>query len=151
MGFKGAWNKRNKLIEDLDTFLKLYKKVQRVYKKVRKVQHTPELFERAYQKYKEIWEQYRKLVDKKAWVDPKLWSRIRKMNQTGERKVIKTYSRDTTIIPEFVGHTIAVHNGKTFVPVYITSDMVGHKLGEFAPTRTFRGHPDKSSKVAKKK
>ncbi len=151
MGFRGAWNKRNKLIEDLDTFLKLYKKVQRVYKKVRKVQHTPELFERAYQKYKEIWEQYRKLVDKKAWVDPKLWSRIRKMNETGERKVIKTYSRDTTIIPEFVGHTIAVHNGKTFVPVYITSDMVGHKLGEFAPTRTFRGHPDKSSKVAKKK
>ncbi|AHE96518.1 MAG: 30S ribosomal protein S19 [Thermocrinis sp.] len=151
MGFKGAWNKRNKLIEDLDTFLKLYKKVQRVYKKVRKVQHTPELFERAYQKYKEIWEQYRKLVDKKAWVDPKLWSRIRKMNQTGERKVIKTYSRDTTIIPEFVGHTIAVHNGKTFVPVYITSDMVGHKLGEFAPTRTFKGHPEKSSKVAKKK
>ena len=151
MGFKGAWNKRNKLIEDLDTFLKLYKKVQRVYKKVRKVQHTPELFERAYQKYKEIWEQYRKLVDKKAWVDPKLWSRIRKMNQTGERKVIKTYSRDTTIVPEFVGHTIAVHNGKTFVPVYITSDMVGHKLGEFAPTRTFKGHPEKSSKVAKKK
>jgi small subunit ribosomal protein S19 len=151
MGFRGAWNKRNKLIEDLDTFLKLYKKVQRVYKKVRKVQHTPELFERAYQKYKEIWEQYRKLVDKKAWVDPKLWSRIRKMNQTGERKVIKTYSRDTTIIPEFVGHTIAVHNGKTFVPVYITSDMVGHKLGEFAPTRTFKGHPEKSSKVAKKK
>ena len=151
MGFRGAWNKRNKLIEDLDTFLKLYKKVQRVYKKVRKVQHTPELFERAYQKYKEVWEQYRKLVDKKAWVDPKLWSRIRKMNQTGERKVIKTYSRDTTIIPEFVGHTIAVHNGKPFVPVYITSDMVGHKLGEFAPTRTFRGHPDKSSKVAKKK
>jgi small subunit ribosomal protein S19 len=151
MGFRGAWNKRNKLIEDLDTFLKLYKKVQRVYKKVRKVQHTPELFERAYQKYKEIWEQYRKLVDKKAWVDPKLWSRIRKMNQTGERKVIKTYSRDTTIIPEFVGHTIAVHNGKTFIPVYITSDMVGHKLGEFAPTRTFKGHPEKSSKVAKKK
>ncbi len=151
MGFRGAWNKRNKLIEDLDTFLKLYKKVQRVYKKVRKVQHTPELFERAYQRYKEIWEQYRKLVNKKAWVDPKLWSRIKKMNETGERKVIKTYSRDTTIIPEFVGHTIAVHNGKTFVPVYITSDMVGHKLGEFAPTRTFKGHPEKSSKVAKKK
>ncbi|MFZ8859003.1 MAG: 30S ribosomal protein S19 [Thermocrinis sp.] len=118
---------------------------------MRKVQHTPELFQRAYQRYKEVWDQYRKLVDKKAWVDPKLWSRIRKMNQTGERKVIKTYSRDTTIIPEFVGHTIAVHNGKTFVPVYITSDMVGHKLGEFAPTRTFKGHPDKSSKVAKKK
>jgi small subunit ribosomal protein S19 len=151
MGFKGAWNKRDKLIEDLDSFLKLYKKTQKAYKRVRKVQHTPELFQRAYQRYKEVWDQYRKLVDKKAWVDPKLWSRIRKMNQTGERKVIKTYSRDTTIIPEFVGHTIAVHNGKTFVPVYITSDMVGHKLGEFAPTRTFKGHPDKSSKVAKKK
>ena len=151
MGFKGAWNKRDKLIEDLDSFLKLYKKTQRAYKKVRRVQHTPELFQRAYQRYKEVWDQYRKLVDKKAWVDPKLWSRIRKMNQTGERKVIKTYSRDTTIVPEFVGHTIAVHNGKTFVPVYITSDMVGHKLGEFAPTRTFKGHPDKSSKVAKKK
>ncbi len=151
MGFKGAWNKRDKLIEDLDTFLKLYKKTQRAYKRVRKVQHTPELFQRAHQRYKEVWDQYRKLVDKKAWVDPKLWSRIRKMNQTGERKVIKTYSRDTTIVPEFVGHTIAVHNGKTFVPVYITSDMVGHKLGEFAPTRTFKGHPDKSSKVAKKK
>ena len=151
MGFKGAWNKRDKLIEDLDSFLKLYKKTQRAYKRVRKVQHTPELFQRTYQRYKEVWDQYRKLVDKKAWVDPKLWSRIRKMNQTGERKVIKTYSRDTTIISEFVGHTIAVHNGKTFVPVYITSDMVGHKLGEFAPTRTFKGHPDKSSKVAKKK
>ena len=151
MGFKGAWNKRNKLIEDLDTFLKLYKKVQKAYKKVRKVQHTPELFQKAYEKYKAIWDEYRKLVDKKAWVDPKLWYRIRKMNQTGERKVIKTYSRDTTIIPEFMGHTIAVHNGKTFVPVYITSDMVGHKLGEFAPTRTFKGHPEKSSKVAKKK
>jgi len=151
MGFKGAWNRRNKLIEDLDTFLKLYKKTQRVYKRVRKVQHTPELFQRAYQRYKEVWDQYRKLVDKKAWVDPKLWSRIRKMNQTGERKVIKTYSRDTTIVPEFVGHTVAVYNGKTFVPVYITSDMVGHKLGEFAPTRTFKGHPEKSSKVAKKK
>ncbi|WP_448588588.1 30S ribosomal protein S19 [Thermocrinis sp.] len=98
-----------------------------------------------------MWDEYRKVVDKKAWVDPKLWSRIRKMNQTGERKVIKTYSRDTTIIPEFVGHTIAVHNGKTFVPVYITSELVGHKLGEFAPTRVFKGHPEKSSKVAKKK
>ncbi|MEJ7620178.1 MAG: 30S ribosomal protein S19 [Aquificaceae bacterium] len=91
------------------------------------------------------------MVNKKAWVDPKLWARIRRMNQTGDRKVIKTYSRDTTIIPEFVGHTIAVHNGKTFVPVYITSEMVGHKLGEFAPTRTFKGHPEKSAKATKKK
>ncbi|SHK31951.1 small subunit ribosomal protein S19 [Thermocrinis minervae] len=151
MSFRGAWNKRNKLIEDLDKFLKLYKKVQRIYKRVRKVQHTPELFEKAVQKYNEVWNEYRKLVNKKAWVDPKLWMRIRKMNEAGERKVIKTYSRDSTIIPEFVGHTIAVHNGKTFVPVYITADMVGHKLGEFAPTRTFKGHPEKTAKVAKKK
>ncbi len=151
MGFKGAWNKRNKLVEDLDNFLRLYKKTQRIYKKVRAVQHTPELYQRALEKYQQVWDEYRKLVNKKAWVDPKLWARIRRMNQTGDRKVIKTYSRDTTIIPEFVGHTIAVHNGKTFVPVYITSEMVGHKLGEFAPTRTFKGHPEKSAKATKKK
>ncbi len=151
MSFRGAWYKRSKLIDDPETFLKLYKKTQNIYKRVRRVQHTRELFEKALQKYRESWENYRLFVDKRAWVDPKLWKRIRQMNQTGDRKVIKTYSRDTTIIPEFVGHTIAVHNGKTFVPVYITSDMVGHKLGEFAPTRTFRGHPEKSAKVAKKK
>ncbi|ADC89248.1 ribosomal protein S19 [Thermocrinis albus DSM 14484] len=151
MGFKGAWNKRNKLIEDPEKLLKLYKKIHRMHKRVRKVQHTQELFNKAVEKYRLLLEEFKKLVDKKAWVDPKLWMRIRKMNETGERKVVKTYSRDTTIIPEFVGHTIAVHNGKTFVPVYITSDMVGHKLGEFAPTRTFRGHPDKSAKAAKKK
>jgi len=151
MGFKGAWSKRNRLIEDLDTFLKLYKKTQRIYKRVRAVQRNPELYKKALEKYYQVWEEYRKLVNKKAWVDPKLWARIRKMNETGDRKVIKTYSRDTTIIPEFVGHTIAVHNGKTFVPVYITPEMVGHKLGEFAPTRTFKGHPDKSAKAAKKK
>ncbi len=153
MGFRGAWNKRNKLIEDLDEFYRLYKKTQRIYKKVRKAQKTgnPELIEKAIKKYKEVWEKYRKLVDKKAWVHPKLWKKIREMNEQGERKVIKTYSRSTTIIPEFVGHTIAVHNGKTFVPVYITQEMVGHKLGEFAPTRTFRGHPDKTAKVVKKK
>ncbi|RMH07133.1 MAG: 30S ribosomal protein S19 [Aquificota bacterium] len=151
MGFKGAWSKRNRLIEDLDTFLKLYKKTQRIYKRVRAVQRNPELYKKALEKYYQVWEEYRKLVNKKAWVDPKLWARIKKMNETGDRKVIKTYSRDTTIIPEFVGHTIAVHNGKTFVPVYITPEMVGHKLGEFAPTRTFKGHPDKSAKAAKKK
>ena len=151
MGFKGAWNKRNKLIEDLESFLKLYKKTQRIYKRVRAVQHDPVLYQKALEKYQQIWDEYRKLVNKKAWVDPKLWFRIRIMNETGERKVIKTYSRDTTIIPEFVGHTIAVHNGKNFVPVYITSEMVGHKLGEFAPTRTFKGHPDKSAKATKKK
>lgn len=65
----------------------------------------------------------------------------------GEKVVIKTYSRRSTIIPEMIGFTIAVHNGKTFIPVYITEDMVGHKLGEFSPTRTFRGHPDKKGKV----
>ncbi len=151
MSFRGAWNKRNRLIEDLDTFLKLYKKTQRIYKKVRKVQHTESLFQQALARYREVWNEYRALVNKKAWVDPKLWKKIKLMNQTGDRKVVKTYSRDTTIIPEFVGHTIAVHNGKTFVPVYITADMVGHKLGEFAPTRTFKGHPEKSAKVAKKK
>ena len=95
MSFRGAWNKRNKLIEDLDTFLKLYKKTQRIYKQVRKVQHTPELYQKALEKYKKVWEEYRKLVNKKAWVDPKLWKRIRQMNQTGERKLIRTYSRDT--------------------------------------------------------
>ncbi|MDW8237472.1 MAG: 30S ribosomal protein S19 [Aquificaceae bacterium] len=93
----------------------------------------------------------KKIADKKAWVNPKLWVKIRKLNEGGDRKVIKTYSRNSTIIPEFVGHTIAVHNGKTFVPVYITSEMVGHKLGEFAPTRVFKGHPDKSAKTVKKK
>ena len=71
---------------------------------------------------------------------PKLYERIVKMNETGEKRVLKTWSRASTIFPEFVGHTIAVHDGKKHVPVYITEDMVGHKLGEFAPTRTFRGH-----------
>ena len=151
MSFRGAWNKRNRLIEDVDAFLKAYKKVQKAYKRVRKVQHSYDLYLRALERYRQVWDEYRRIVNKKAWVDPKLWVRIRKMNETGDRKVVKTYSRDTVIIPEFVGHTIAVHNGKTFVPVYITSEMVGHKLGEFAPTRTFRSHPEKSAKVAKKK
>ncbi len=153
MGFRGAWNKRNRLIEDLDTFYKLYKKIHRLHKKVREAQkrRDPELIERRIKKYEEVYEQFRQIVNKKAWVHPKLWKKIKQMNETGDRKVVKTYSRSTTIIPEFVGHTIAVHNGKTFVPVYITQDMVGHKLGEFAPTRTFRGHPDKSAKVVKKK
>ena len=151
MSFRGAWNKRNRLIEDVDAFLKAYKKVQKAYKRVRKVQHSYDLYLRALERYRQVWDEYRRIVNKKAWVDPKLWVRIRKMNETGDRKVVKTYSRDTVIIPEFVGHTIAVHNGKTFIPVYITSEMVGHKLGEFAPTRTFRGHPEKSANIAKKK
>ena len=218
MGFKGAWNKRNRLIENPEEYYKLYKKLQRAYKLVREAirrygsfellkgrtsaRDLEELLEEKKQvvemlkkqvreahkgkpqiteederlkelirelnkaeaevraleiilnrikRYEELYAQYKQMTEKKAYVDPKLWVRIRKMNETGERKVVKTYSRATTIIPEFVGHTIAVHNGKTFVPVYITQDMVGHKLGEFAPTRTFRGHPDKTGKVVKKK
>jgi len=73
-------------------------------------------------------------------VDSKLLKKIVEMNQRNEKKVIKTWSRRSTIVPEFVGHTIAVHNGMKFIPVYITENMVGHKLGEFSPTRTFRGH-----------
>ncbi|NPV79634.1 MAG: 30S ribosomal protein S19 [Firmicutes bacterium] len=79
-------------------------------------------------------------LKKGPYVDPKLLAKINKMNETGEKTVIKTWSRDSTIFPEMVGHTIAVHDGRRHVPVYITEDMVGHKLGEFAPTRTFRGH-----------
>jgi len=219
MGFKGAWNKRNRLIENPEEYYKLYKRLQRAYKLVReaikrygsfellkgkntlrdleellqerkqvlemlkkqlkevhkgkpqigaegdeklkellretnKVQaevRALEIIVNRVRKYEELYTQYKQMTEKKAFVDPKLWVRIRKMNETGERKVVRTYSRATTIIPEFVGHTIAVHNGKTFVPVYITQDMVGHKLGEFAPTRTFKGHPDKTGKVVKRK
>ncbi|HHY98474.1 MAG TPA: 30S ribosomal protein S19 [Firmicutes bacterium] len=79
-------------------------------------------------------------LKKGPYIDPKLLAKINKMNETGEKTVIKTWSRDSTIFPEMVGHTIAVHDGRRHVPVYITEDMVGHKLGEFAPTRTFRGH-----------
>ncbi len=88
-------------------------------------------------------------LKKGPFVDDHLLEKIRKLNEMGERKVIKTWSRRSTIIPEMVGHTIAVHNGRKFIPVYITENMVGHKLGEFAPTRTFRGHPEKSSKAEK--
>jgi small subunit ribosomal protein S19 len=70
------------------------------------------------------------------------------MNRGGEKKVIKTWSRRSTVVPEMVGHTIAVHNGKKFIPVYVTENMVGHKLGEFAPTRTFKGHTTKADKAA---
>ena len=68
------------------------------------------------------------------------------MNENGEKKIVKTWSRASMIFPDFVGHTIAVHDGRKHVPVYVTEDMVGHKLGEFAPTRTFKGHADKSKK-----
>ena len=79
-------------------------------------------------------------VKKGPFVQPKLLSRVQAMNDSKEKKVLKTWSRASTIFPDFVGHTFAVHDGRKHVPVYITEDMVGHKLGEFAPTRTYRGH-----------
>ena len=79
-------------------------------------------------------------LKKPIFVEEKLFNRIEAMNAAGEKKVIKTWSRASTIFPEFVGHTIAVHDGRKHIPVYVTEDMVGHKLGEFAPTRTFKGH-----------
>lgn len=80
-------------------------------------------------------------IKKGPFVDWHLEKKILEMNEKGEKRTIKTYSRRSMITPDFVGHTIAVHNGKDFIPIYITENMVGHKLGEFAPTRTFRGHP----------
>lgn len=79
-------------------------------------------------------------IKKGPFVNEKLLKRIQEMNDKGEKKVLKTWSRASTIFPDFVGHTIAVHDGKKHVPVYVTEEMVGMKLGEFAPTRTFRGH-----------
>lgn len=79
-------------------------------------------------------------LKKGPFVDAKLFARIEAMNAANEKKVIKTWSRASTIFPEFVGHTVAVHDGRKHVPVYVTEDMVGHKFGEFAPTRVFRGH-----------
>ena len=79
-------------------------------------------------------------VKKGPFVATELMARVEAMNQKGEKRVIKTWSRDSVIVPDMVGHTIAVHDGRKHVPVYLTEDMVGHKLGEFAPTRTFRGH-----------
>jgi len=79
-------------------------------------------------------------LKKGPYCDPKLLKKIEKMNQNNKKKVIKTWSRRSTILPQMVGHTIAVYDGRKHVPVYITEEMVGHKLGEFAPTRTFKGH-----------
>ena len=80
-------------------------------------------------------------IKKGPYVQPVLLERVRKMNESGDKKqVLKTWSRASTIFPDFVGHTFAVHDGRKHVPVYVTEDMVGHKLGEFAPTRTYRGH-----------
>ncbi len=84
-------------------------------------------------------------VKKGPYVDEKLLARICQMNEKNEKKVLKTWSRASTIFPQMVTHTIAVHDGRKFVPVYVTEDMVGHKLGEFAPTRTFRGHAGEKS------
>ena len=79
-------------------------------------------------------------IKKGPFVQPKLLARVQEMNQSGEKRVLKTWSRASTIFPDFVGHTFAVHDGRKHEPVYVTEDMVGHKLGEFAPTRTYRGH-----------
>ncbi len=79
-------------------------------------------------------------LKKKPFVEERLFNRVKEMNETNTKKVVKTWSRASVIYPEFVGHTIAVHNGKKHIPVYCTAEMVGHKLGEFAPTRTFKGH-----------
>ncbi len=88
-------------------------------------------------------------VKKGPFVQERLFKRVSEMNEKNEKKVVKTWSRASTIFPQFVGHTIAVHDGKKHVPVYITEDMVGHKLGEFAPTRTFRGHAGSKSSGGK--
>ncbi len=87
-------------------------------------------------------------VKKGPFVQPVLLKRVQEMNAAGEKRVLKTWSRSSTIFPDFVGHTFAVHDGRKHVPVYVTEDMVGHKLGEFAPTRTFKGHA--GSKTTKK-
>ena len=85
-------------------------------------------------------------IKKGPFVAPELLKRVIQLNEAGEKKGLKNWSRASTIFPEFVGHTIAVHDGKKHVPVYVTEDMVGHKLGEFAPTRTFKGHAGSKSK-----
>ncbi len=87
-------------------------------------------------------------LKKGPFVEPKLLKRIETMNQKGDKKVVRTWSRASTIFPQMVGHTIAVHDGRRHVPIYITENMVGHKLGEFAPTRTFKGHITKEKLTA---
>ena len=88
-------------------------------------------------------------IKKGPFVAPELFKRIEELNKAGDKKVLKTWSRASTIFPSFVGHTIAVHDGRKHVPVYITEDMVGHKLGEFVPTRTLRGHSGSKTTNAK--
>jgi small subunit ribosomal protein S19 len=87
-------------------------------------------------------------LKKGPFVDTPLLEKVEAMNRTTEKRVIKTWSRRSTVIPEMVGHTVAVHNGRKFIPVYITENMVGHKLGEFSPTRMFKGHTTKSEKAS---
>ena len=88
-------------------------------------------------------------VKKGPFIDDHLLKKIRHLNETNEKTVIRTWSRRSTVFPDMVGHTIAVHNGKKFIPVYVTENMVGHKLGEFSPTRTFKGHTTKTERAAR--
>lgn len=90
-------------------------------------------------------------LKKGPFVDVKIMKRIMAMNEANERKLLKTWSRRSTITPDFIGHTVAVHNGRKFIPVYITENMVGHKLGEFSPTRTFRAHSGSKKAEIKRK
>jgi small subunit ribosomal protein S19 len=85
-------------------------------------------------------------VKKGPYVAPKLMKKIEAMNQKNEKRVVRTWARASTIVPDMVGHTVAVHNGRQHVPIYISEEMVGHKLGEFAPTRTFKGHGDRTER-----
>jgi len=87
-------------------------------------------------------------LKKGPFIDTPLLEKVEAMNRVSDKKVIKTWSRRSTVVPEMIGHTLAVHNGRKFVPVYVTENMVGHKLGEFSPTRTFRGHTTRSEKAA---
>ncbi len=86
-------------------------------------------------------------LKKGPFVENSLMDKVEAMNRKNEKKIIKTWSRRSTIIPDFVGHTLSVHNGKKFIPVFVTENMVGHKLGEFSPTRTFKGHSGKTKKA----
>jgi len=88
---------------------------------------------------------------KGPYVDARLLHRIEEMNQAGERRVLRSWSRDSVIFPQMVGHTVAIHDGRRHVPIYISENMVGHRLGEFAPTRLFRGHGGKKARMAKMK
>lgn len=88
-------------------------------------------------------------LKKGPFVDPKLLRRIESMNRSGDRRVVRTWSRASTVFPQMVGHTIAVHDGRRHIPIYVTENMVGHRLGEFAPTRTYRGHAGREKKVTR--